>query len=338
MRLILCATLYTLLGGEAWAQSPPTGCLPSVPDAKLRPIEEIGNLRAWVQLSPTSGSSACVQIDSCAWRLDETSLLSGPISTYASPNPDGICGLVSTGDRICSNPQQLEQQFGSIAQMVGTALADTGTYCSSGTNKVHTSGAYVANADGSTMTLLILPVDDYCLNLVGRNGNAAIIVTTSCANTVGVAALQNELTPQFFASHQFWIAGVSDSLIFGLPINLSGSNITIENATQVIGFPNVPYVENWLAKVYVAANTLSTKPGDLDRDNDPLPEMNSGHEVGALIHWIAAAVARLEPTPFDESEGWSERGSKNAQARNWMATLELTGFVGTHFRAEIARN
>ena len=337
MRLVLRVLLLVTLSSGAFA-SPPPNCLPVTLGAKLRPVASVGELNAWVQVASGS-SAACVKIAGCAWRLDQADLLMGAISTYASANPDGVCDLLSDGSEACKDPSQLEEQFGALAELLTKSLANTNLYCRPGQDIVRTTGNAVIGTGADTVSLLTLPIGGHCLNLIGRRNSAAVLVSTSCLSSTDLSALNTDLSSEFFALNDAWIAGTSGSFRLGLPMDLSGAGASLQNAPQTSGFTNSTYVTSWLSKVYTAAQTVG--PGnDLDRSSDPLP-IPSNTEIGGVLHWIAAAVARLEPIPFDASTGWSEQQTKNAAARDWMATVELddpASYGGTHFRAELARN
>lgn len=337
MRLVLFVLMLMALASSASA-NPPPNCLPSTPGAKLRPVASVGELSAWVQVAPGS-NAACVKIAGCAWRLDQADLLRGSISTYASANPDGICDLLSNGSEACKDPSQLDEQFGALSELLTKSLANTNLYCRPGQGILRSTGNAVIGTGVDTVSLLTLPLGDYCLNLIGRSDAAAVLVSTSCLSSSDLSALGGNLSSELFALNSAWIAGTSGSFRLGLPVDLSGSSASLQNAPQTSGFTNSTYVADWLSKVHTAAQSVGTG-NDLDRSSDPLP-IPSNSEIGAILHWIAAAVARLEPIPFDASTGWSEQNSQNAAARDWMATVELddpASYGGTHFRAELARN
>lgn len=337
MRLVLFVLTLIALASDVSAD-PPLNCLPSSPGAKLRPVASVGELSAWVQVAPGS-TAACVKIAGCAWRLDQADLLRGSISTYASANPDGICDLLSDGSEACKDPSQLDEQFGVLSELLTKSLAKTNLYCGPGQGTVRSTGNAVIGTGVDMVSLLTLPIGDYCLNLIGRRDAAAVLVSTSCLSSSDLSALDTNLSSELFAVNDAWIAGTSGSFRLGLPVDLSGASASLQNAPQTSGFTNGTYVADWLSKVHTAAQFVGTG-NDLDRSSDPLP-IPSNSEIGAILHWIAAAVARLEPTPFDASTDWSEKDSKNAAARDWMATVELddpVSYGGTHFRAELARN
>lgn len=337
MRLVLFVLLLMAFASGVSAD-PPLNCLPSTPGAKLRPVASVGELSAWVQVAPGS-SAACVKIAGCAWRLDQADLLRGSISTYASANPDGICDLLSDGSEACKDPSQLDEQFGALSALLTKSLTNTGLFCRPGQDIVRTTGNAVIGTGADTVTLLTLPIGDYCLNLIGRRNAAAVLVSTSCLSSTDLSALNTNLSSELFALNDAWIAGTSGSFRLGLPVDLSGAIASLQNTPQTSGFSNSTYVTSWLSKVRTAAQTVGNG-NDLDRSSDPLPIPSNTH-IGAVLHWIAAAVARLEPIPFDASTGWSEQHSQNAAARDWMATVELddpASYGGTHFRAELARN
>ena len=321
------------------ASNPPPGCLNDT--TGFREVRASPHLAVWLNHN-TGGWHGCLQLGSCYWSTqdaeDTLALLQPLMSTGAVSACTGYFDGTEFRYDCDNNEVGLENVFGLGSQVFRDVAPGDGTVCPAAAPRVLTSGFHRSPVRTPTygevsLSVVELRLDRFCLSILSekdRRFEIAVLASRCTGALSDISRLADQYSP-ILSKGGRWLGLAARDAAMAIRVGPGSNELLLEPDRMVWGDLNSA-AQVWLEAVSLA----STSSEPLEASDDPLPSVVDNNPASRLLHWYAAAIARLEPIPF--GIGWDEPNS--ISARNWMAAHAVRQepvFKGTLLRAELVR-